>query len=143
MDFVEYVEKVMGIKLLDYQKTILRKFVETGYDNHVFMCRGGYMIMIPKNKQKVVSEMEDWILKSEPNYRYMLLDRLRTDCEYYLGNGNRSANHLWAGDEKRQIESMKIIWNSFPEEDKPEWLTLDQINEYAQKMGVDVDFFAK
>lgn len=30
------------------------------------------------------------------------------------------------------------IWNSFPDGDKPEWLTMEQINEFAQKMGVDI-----
>lgn len=81
--------------------------------------------------------MEDWT-KYEPRFRYMMLDRMRQDCEYYLGYGNRSKNHLWAGDEKSQIENMKALWNSFPEEDKPEWLTWDELNEYARKMGVDI-----
>ena len=80
--------------------------------------------------------MYDWILKSEPSYRYMMLDRLRQDCEYYLRNGNGSANSLWAENEKEQIEFMLFIWNSFPEEDKPEWLTLEQIHDYAQRMKV-------
>ena len=30
------------------------------------------------------------------------------------------------------------IWNSFPDGDKPEWLTMEQIKEFAQKMGVDI-----
>lgn len=38
-------------------------------------------------------------------FNYMLLDRLRCDCEYYLGYGNRDANHsLWAHDEQKQID---------------------------------------
>ena len=28
------------------------------------------------------------------------------------------------------------IWNGFSEEDKPEWLTMEEIETYAQKMGV-------
>lgn len=78
--------------------------------------------------------MEDWI-KREPRFRYMLLDRLRQDCDYYLRIGG-SANCLWADDEQDQIDAMKALWNSFPDEDKPEWLTMEQIEEYAQKMGV-------
>lgn len=76
--------------------------------------------------------MEDWS-KQSARFRYMLLDRLRQDCDYYL-RINGSANCLWADDEKDQIETMKAIWNSFPEEDKPEWLTMEQINEYAKRM---------
>ena len=43
-------------------------------------------------------------------------------------------NCLWAGDEKSQIENMKALWNSFPEEDKPEWLTWEDILEYEKQM---------
>ena len=31
---------------------------------------------------------------------------------------------------------MKDIWNAFPDEDKPEWLSMEEIEEYAVKMGV-------
>lgn len=77
--------------------------------------------------------MEDWA-KYEPKFRYMMLSRTKQDCDYYLGYGNRSANHLWAGDEKRQIENMKALWNSFSDEDKPEWLTWDELSEYERNM---------
>ena len=82
--------------------------------------------------------MEQWLKESEPSFRYQLLDRMRQDCEYYLGYGGRSARSLWAEDEKSQIQTMKDIWNSFPEEDKPEWLTWEEILNYAQRMGVDI-----
>lgn len=68
-------------------------------------------------------------------YLYMLLDRLKTDCDYYLGNGNHHPQALWAGDEVEQISKMKEIWNQLDE--KPEWLTMEQIQDYASKMGVD------
>lgn len=77
--------------------------------------------------------MENWN-KHEPKFRYMMLDRMRQDCDYYLGYGNRNAKQLWAGDEKAQIENMKALWNSFPEEDKPEWLTWEDILEYEKQM---------
>lgn len=82
--------------------------------------------------------MDKWIEESEPRFRYQLLDRMRQDCEYYLGNGNRSKNSLWAEDEASQIQTMMDIWNSFPDEDKPEWLTREQIVDYARRMGVDI-----
>ena len=65
----------------------------------------------------------------------MLLDRLRQDCEYYLRIGG-SANCLWAITEEDQIKTMIDIWNYFPEGDKPEWLTMEQIEDFARKMGV-------
>lgn len=77
--------------------------------------------------------MEDW-KKHEPRFRYMMLSRMQQDCEYYLGYGNRSRNSLWAEDEKSQTENMKALWNTFPDEDKPEWLTWEEILEYERKM---------
>lgn len=78
--------------------------------------------------------MEEWVLKSEPKFRYMLLDRMRQDCRYYFGNDNCNPENLCQGDEKAQIEAMKVLWNSFPEEDRPEWLTWEDILEFERKM---------
>lgn len=82
--------------------------------------------------------MEDWILERDPKFRYMLLDRMRQDCEYYIRNDFKTGNCLWAGDQRGQILSMIQLWNSFPNKDKPEWLTMEQIVDYARKMNVDI-----
>jgi hypothetical protein len=74
------------------------------------------------------------ILKADQTFRYQLLSRLQSDCNYYLGNGNRSKRVLWAGDETEQIITMKQLWNSFSHDDKPEWLTWDEILNYENKM---------
>ena len=66
------------------------------------------------------------------NY-YSLLSRLKTDCDYFLGYGNRCEKYLWAKDVKSQIAKMKEIWNNLKE--KPEWLTMEQILEYEKKMS--------
>lgn len=68
------------------------------------------------------------------NFKYMLLDRMKQDCNYYLGNGNRLKKYLWANDEKEHIENMKALWNSFPDEEKPEWITMNQIETYEKEM---------
>lgn len=68
------------------------------------------------------------------SFKYMLLDRMKQDCNYYLGNGNRLKKYLWANDEKEHIENMKALWNSFPDEEKPEWLTMEQIETYEKGM---------
>ena len=67
-------------------------------------------------------------------FRYMLLGRLRSDCNYYLGYGNRKPSRLWGGSEAEHIEQMKQMWNSFSELEKPEWLTWDQILDYEKEM---------
>lgn len=77
--------------------------------------------------------MQD-ILKADDRFRYMMLDRFRQDCEYYLNNGGRSSNVLWSKDEKQHIQNMKDLHNSFDKKDKPEWLTWEQILEYEARM---------
>jgi len=60
---------------------------------------------------------------------------LKSDCDYYLGNGNRDAEHcLWAKNEQGQIDKMREIYNQLKE--KPEWLSEEDINNYAKEMGV-------
>ena len=76
------------------------------------------------------------VLQHDSRFRYMLLGRLQSDCEYYLGYGNRSPKCLWAGNEAEQIEYMTKIHDSFGEDAKPEWLTMEQIKEYSREMGV-------
>ncbi len=72
--------------------------------------------------------------KSGKEFQYMMLDRLRSDCDYYLGYGNRHAGVLARGDEREQIEAMKKLWLEFDEDKKPEWLTWAQILEYEKQM---------
>lgn len=76
------------------------------------------------------------ILHRDSQFRYMLLSRLQCDCEYYLNYGNRFPGSLWAGNERKQIEFMTRLHESFKEDEKPEWLTMEEIEEYARKMRV-------
>jgi hypothetical protein len=70
-------------------------------------------------------------------FDYMMLDRLRSDNEYYLGNGNRNPKNLWAGSVDGQIEEMKKLWNQLPKDKKPEWLSMEDIEDYERKMKGD------
>ena len=64
---------------------------------------------------------------------YVLLDRLRADCDYFLGAGGRSEKHLWAGNVHAQIKKMRELHDALPE--KPEWLTAEAIDRYAAQMA--------
>ena len=72
--------------------------------------------------------------EKDSKFRYMLLGRMQTDCDYYLGNGHRNPKFLWALDEQKQIKDMISLYRSFPEHEKPEWLTVEQMNDYALKL---------
>ena len=69
---------------------------------------------------------------AEQEDMYRLLDRLKVDCEYFLGAGGRAEKHLWAGNVREQIAKMRELYDALPE--KPEWLTMEDIDRYAQRM---------
>ena len=63
---------------------------------------------------------------------YQLLSRLKADCDYFLDAGGRAEKHLWAGNVDAQIAKMRELYTALPE--KPEWLTMEDIDRYAQRM---------
>lgn len=69
-------------------------------------------------------------------FQYMMLGRLQTDCDYFLGNGQRSVNNLWGATIEEHIAEMKKIWNEL--EAKPEWLTMEQIEDYERQMSENI-----
>lgn len=83
-----------------------------------------------------INQYEQYIQEKswDDRFRYMLLDRMRADCDYFLGNRQIYGNHLWAGNVTDQIGYMKALWESFPVDGKPEWLTMEQILNYEQEM---------
>lgn len=70
----------------------------------------------------------------DTKYKHQLLDRLRSDCEYFLNAGNRQPSKLWAGSVPAQLDAMRRLYDSFPESERPEWLTAEQIEDYARRM---------
>ena len=82
-------------------------------------------------EDKFFTEQEKSLLENNPDYR--LLGRLRADCEYFLGAGNRAEKHLWAGSVYAQIVKMRELYDALPQ--KPEWLTEEAIDDYADRMA--------
>ena len=85
------------------------------------------------------NENVEWFKSQALKSRYMLLARLQSDCDYFLGYGNRSEKYLWGGTVEDHIAYMKAFWNSFEEkpdaiDGKPEWLTKDKITQYEEAM---------
>ncbi len=64
------------------------------------------------------------------DFQFSLLGRLLSDCKYYLGAGNRYAPNLWAWNERDQLDIMRELCAVL----KPDWLTLEQIDELEKRM---------
>ena len=82
-----------------------------------------------------VSDAELESISTTPEQRsddYRLLSRLKADCDYFLGAGGRAEKHLWAGSVREQIAKMRELYAALP--DEPEWLTMEDIDRYAQRM---------
>lgn len=73
------------------------------------------------------------------SFAYQILSRMESDCKYWLGNGNKRDSDLWAGEPYEQIQDMLNIWDAFPEGEKPEWLSKEDILSFAVQMDVDVN----
>lgn len=85
---------------------------------------------ISAKDKEVINE----VLQRDLTFRYQLLGRLQSDCGYYLNYGNRNVKRLWAGSERLQIELMTELHKSFKEDEKPQWLSMDEIIAYGRKM---------
>ena len=79
------------------------------------------------------------IVVEDPNlnvdtFQYQMLDMMRSRCDYFLGNGNRFLGHLYGESVSEHIAEMKRLWESLPDDGKPEWCTWERILEYEKNM---------
>lgn len=83
---------------------------------------------------KIETENKNNNIKNKDySFDYQLLDRLRSDCRYYL-DGHRNPDLLWAGSVEEQIKEMRKLYNSFPSDKKPQWITEEDINHFEAEM---------
>ena len=109
------------------------RVVVTGVDDEVVLPWPKVQRRIAQliREDKFFTQQEKTVL--EHNQEYQLLDRLRSDCEYFLGAGNHAEKHLWTGSVRAQIAKMRELYDTLPE--KPEWLTKETIDDYAERMA--------
>lgn len=144
-DILEFVE---DIKDINFAGEDLYSGMSSVLDNGDAEARGPvtYVKSVKRDMQNILDDfidnyeqafneesLEESLTESnDPEFNYRLLDRLRSDCDYFLGNGNRAEKHLWAGNCEAQIAKMREIYNSL--EEKPEWLSEEDIDNYEKEM---------
>ena len=114
-------------KLAEANKKMLEKKESSLY--------GNINVFISNIEKHYLKESNEDILGKGDEFRYQLLGRLKSDCDYYLGNGNRNDKHLWAGNVKDQIQTMRDLYNSFSDDMKPEWISMEDIEKYDKEMS--------
>jgi hypothetical protein len=85
-------------------------------------------------KEKREATMQVQPSKPDYSFTYQMLSRLQSDCDYFLGAGNGHEPHLHQGSVSAQIAEMKRLWNTLPENAKPDWLSMKSILDYEDKM---------
>jgi hypothetical protein len=67
-------------------------------------------------------------------FTYMMLSRLKMDCDYFLGYGKASEAVLYTGGIQSMIDKMLMLWYTLPDDAKPEWLPMTMIADYKNRM---------
>ena len=111
-------------------EVVIKKF---GDGKIGFDMSGRYCEQTPAEIERLLSSVQE-ANGAPQKFEYQLLGRLQQDCDYYLGAGGRSKKHLWALDEAAQIEKMKELYEILAV--KPEWITLEDIKGYEEKMVI-------
>lgn len=88
----------------------------------------------PNRRFKGTVECDNPYKENPRSFDYQMLGRYQSDCDYFLGYGNGYEGHLYYHSVEKQIEKMKELWNSFAENEKPQWLTMEQIEKYEKDM---------
>lgn len=106
----------------------------------LYRCVGEYdepEISVNADDYELINNPKDNVnYERNRNYEfdYMMLSRLVQDCKYFLGNGNRYVGNLWGDTVDDHIAEMKKLYNKFPDDMKPEWLSMEDIENYEKEM---------
>ena len=61
------------------------------------------------NESRSIDDIIEDFIHTDDSFKYQMLGRLRMDCDYFLGNGNRYEGHLWAGNVPDHIKLMRAL----------------------------------
>jgi hypothetical protein len=88
-------------------------------------------------------ECEEPYVQNPRKLDYQLLARLKADCEYFIRRKGRCrTTSLWA-DIDTIIAKMEDIYASFPEEDRPLWLTPEAFEKLKKQVKIKVTVSVK
>lgn len=68
------------------------------------------------------------------NFNYQMLSRMKTDLDYFLGNGNRHSKHLYFEDPVQHLNEMDLLYKRLPKNGKPKWLTPKEFKDYKKRV---------
>jgi len=123
MTFKIYLRKEFG-SLREYKKSFMNESGHFKYD---------WTKLLNYQKECYLRLKE---IEKDSKHNYIMLDRLRNDCDYFLGHDNRHEKYLYYNNVEKHIIEMKKLYNNFHSKLKPEWITFAEIEEYNRKMTI-------
>lgn len=129
------IESGLSVGWANSYEEALKKSKDKDFIGAIERARKSYWDRHPERKRTPtdpeVIKTANKIRSSGDSYTYQMLDRLRTDVAYVLDR-NGAIEGLWYdGNPTKHIALMKELYNGLKE--KPEWLTMDKINEYEKR----------
>lgn len=133
-------EWAVDVTLYDKKKEEYDNSQAVGYYEDSIPSYKDFVSAVENLAQECIIEYKE--LPEQERFNYMLLDRLRQDCNYVLDtcvqeNGlslESSLKHLWAKNPEDQIKKMQELYDALPV--KPKWLSQEDINLYASRFGI-------
>jgi len=68
-------------------------------------------------------------------FQYLMLAMLKSRCDYYLGYGHKEC--LCKTAKENIIDEMVMLYNGFSTSEKPEWISMELINDYKKDLFVE------
>lgn len=88
----------------------------------------------PYDKVTEPIECDEPFKRHPREFDYMMLGRYKSDCNYFLGCRNGYEGHLYFKEINKHCDEMRKLYESFSDNDKPEWITAEQIEQYREDM---------
>lgn len=88
----------------------------------------------PLNPIRKKYQIADQFRRNKKEFEYMMLGRLKSDCNTHLSEDCHPSCRIKDENIDAVIKSMKELWNQFTEDEKPEWLTWDQILDFEKRL---------
>lgn len=126
-----------GVNALQVEATAMVRYYSDGYE-HPYPAgwpnsfTASVTLFFPADME--FGSLTSDLSRRDSEFRYRLLDRCVQDCMYFLGAGRRHSKYLWGGNVHTHIKAMKVLWESFPDGEKPTWICLTQIERFEKQM---------
>ena len=147
---VEWVDLANGIHNLPLTKQLLAELKENPLELRFVPGFGWY----GKEQADALDELHTMLpdLSFELTFRYQFLGRLQMDCEACMPEKcdefttiilMNQAKRFWSGNIHDQIRLMELLYRSFHDWEKPEWISMEDIQRYKTVMFGKQPFIAK